>query len=72
LGREVLKADDERQRDRLLGLVARLWSGRLVRDPVEKNIGVGLKPNRFIPACRLGVFRPAGPGQSSKKSVIEM
>ena len=47
LRREVLQADDERQRDRLLGLVARLRSGSLVRDALEQDVGVGLEPDRL-------------------------
>ena len=54
LRREMLEADDERQRDRLLGLVARLRSGSLVRDPLEQDVGVGLEPDRLAPAGRLG------------------
>ena len=62
LRREMLKADDERQRDRLLGLVARLRSGSLVRDPVEQDVGVGLEPDRLAPAGRLGhLGHRAGP-----------
>jgi hypothetical protein len=36
LRREVLKADDERQRDRLFGLVARLGPGSFVGDALEQ------------------------------------
>ncbi len=62
LRREMLKADDERQRDRLLGLVARLRSGSLVRDPLEEDVGVGLEPDRLAPACRLRhLGHPLGP-----------
>jgi hypothetical protein len=50
----MLKADDERQRDRLLGLVARVGPGSVVRDALEKNVRVGLKPERLVPVCRLG------------------
>ena len=65
LRREMLKADDERQRDRLLRLVARLRSGSLVRHALEQDVGVGLEPDRLAPAGRLGhlghplVFRAA-------------
>ena len=54
LRREVLEADDERQRDRLLGLVARLRSGRVVGDALEQHVGVGLEPDRLAAARRLG------------------
>ena len=54
LRREVLEADDERQGDRLLGLVARLGSGGFVRDAIEQRIGVGLEPDRLGPARGLG------------------
>ena len=66
LRREVLQADDERQRDRLFGLVARLRSGSLVGDAVEQDVWVGLEPDRLAVAGRLGhlghpleVFRSA-------------
>src|SRR5919204_33048 len=66
LRREALKADDERERYRLLGLVARLRSGGLVRDALEQDVRVRLKPDRLGPARRLGhlghplqVFRTA-------------
>ena len=52
LRREVLKADDERQRDRLFGLVARLRSGSVVRDALDQDVGVGLEPDRL--ARRVG------------------
>ena len=54
LRRQVLEADDERQRDRLLGLVARLGAGSVVRDPLEQHVGVGLEPDRLAVAGRLG------------------
>ena len=54
LRREMLQADDECQRDRLLCLVARVGSGSLIRDPVKENVGVGLQPERLHPAGRLG------------------
>ena len=39
LRREVLQADDERQRDRLFRLVARVRSGSVVGDAVEQDVG---------------------------------
>ena len=66
LRREMLKADDERQRDRLFRLVARLRSGSLVGDALEQDVWVGLEPDRLAVAGRLGhlghplqVFRAA-------------
>jgi hypothetical protein len=53
LPREMLKADDECQRDRLLGLVARLRPGSLVRDAVDERVRVGLEPDRLAPVRRL-------------------
>src|SRR5215204_7264151 len=53
----MLKATMNASAIGLLGLVARLRSGRLVRDPIEENVGVRLKPHRFAPACR---FRQVG------------
>ena len=54
LRREVLQADDEGQCDRLPGLVARLRPGSRVGDPLEEHVGVGLEPDRLVPARRLG------------------
>ncbi len=54
LRREMLEADDERQPDRLLGLIARLRSGRLVGNALQEHVGVGLEPHRLGPAGRLG------------------
>jgi pfkB family carbohydrate kinase len=66
LRREVLQADDERRRDRLSRLVARLRSGSLVGDAIEQDVWVRLEPDRLAVAGRLGhlghplqVFRPA-------------
>jgi hypothetical protein len=39
---KVLKADDERQRDRLFGLIESLGSGSFVRDALDQEVGVGL------------------------------
>ena len=70
LRREMLEADDEGERDRLLGLVARLRSGGLVRDPLEQHVGVGLEPDRLAPACRLGQRRSAAgpPGGAGSRA----
>src|SRR4051812_23844766 len=54
LRREVLQADDERQRDRLLRLVARLRAGRVVGDAVEQDVRIRLQPDRLAVAGRLG------------------
>ena len=54
LRREMLQADDERQRDRLPGLVARLRSGSLVRDALEQDVREGLEPDRVPVAGWLG------------------
>jgi hypothetical protein len=53
--REMLKADDERERDRLFGLVASLGSGRLVRNALEQNVRERLKPDRVAVAGRSGI-----------------
>jgi len=50
----MLKARDERQRDRLLGLVARLRSGSLVRDALEQDVRKRLEPDRLAVAGWLG------------------
>src|SRR3954465_15070990 len=55
----MLEADDERQRDRLLGLIARLRSRRVVRDALEQDVWVGLKPDRLAVAGWLGHLRDA-------------
>jgi hypothetical protein len=44
----------ERQFDGLLGFVARLGPGRLVRDALEEKVGVGLEPDRLVPPGRFG------------------
>ncbi len=54
LRREVLQADDEGQCDRLPGLVASLGAGSRVGDPLEEHVGIGLEPDRLVPARRLG------------------
>src|SRR6185312_9464685 len=41
-------------RDGLLGLVARLGSGGLVRDALQQHIGIRLEPYRLVPVGRLG------------------
>src|SRR5262252_568919 len=48
----MLKANNERQRDSLLGFVARLRSRSLVADPLVENVGVWFKPDGLVPACR--------------------
>ena len=50
----MLQADGERQRDRLVGLVARLRSGGMVGDALEQDVGVGLEPDRLAVAGWLG------------------
>jgi hypothetical protein len=50
----VLDGGDERQRDRLLGLVSRLGTGGKVRRPLEQEIRVGLEPDGLGPAGWLG------------------
>jgi hypothetical protein len=52
LGREMLKARDERQRDRLLGFVARVGPRGVVGDAVKRNIREGFEPDRLRPAGR--------------------
>ena len=54
LGREVLKARDERERDCLLGLVACVGAGGVGRNVIQQDVGVGLEPDRLAPAGRLG------------------
>ena len=50
----MLEADDEGQRDRLLGLVARLRSRSVVRDALEQDVRVRLEPDRLAVTGRLG------------------
>jgi len=52
--RQVLQGGDERQLDRLLGVVAGLRPGRGVGYPVEQHVGVGLDPDRGSEPGRLG------------------
>ena len=53
LRREMLQADDERERDRLLRLVARLRSRASSGSP-PAGVLVGLQPEHLAPARRLG------------------
>src|SRR4029453_5939848 len=49
-GRQALEGDDERELDRLPGLVARRGPGGAVGDVLEQRVGVGLEPGRLEPA----------------------
>jgi hypothetical protein len=72
LRRQMLKANDERQLDRLLRFVASLWAGRLVGYVLKQDVGVGLQPDRLavaggvrtsrssVAAPRRGAGSPAG------------
>ena len=51
---QVLEAGDERERDRLAQLVARLRAGRGVGDALQQRVRVGLEPQRLAAAGRLG------------------
>src|SRR5215211_7594315 len=53
-GRQVLKGADERQLDRLPGLVAGLRPGGAVRDVLQEDVRVRLEPDRLGPAGGLG------------------
>ena len=55
----MLEADDEPQLDRLLGLVASLRPGSLIRNAAEQGVGVGLQPHRLGVAGGLGHLGPA-------------
>jgi hypothetical protein len=52
-GRQMLESDDERELDRLPGLVACLGPLGAVADVLEQHVGVGLEPDRLGPACGL-------------------
>jgi len=54
LRRQVLQTNDERQRDRLPGLVTGLRSRSCVGDALEQDIGVGLNPDRLAVPGWLG------------------
>ena len=62
--REVLERGDERQLDRLPGLVARRRAGGAVRDVVEQHVGVWLEPDRLGAARGLEASHPS-PGPPS-------
>jgi hypothetical protein len=47
---QLLQGDDERERDRLPGLVPCLRSRRLVGEPVEEDVGKGLQPRQLAVA----------------------
>jgi hypothetical protein len=47
LRRQMLKADDECERDRFLGLVASVRSGSLVRDALDQDVRERLEPDRL-------------------------
>ena len=57
--RQVLDGGDERQRDRLLRLIARVRPGGGVGQAVEQGVRVRLQPDRLAPAGRLGRRRTA-------------
>ena len=54
LRREVLKPSDERERDRLFGLVARVGAGGVGRNIIQQDVRVGLEPDRLRTTGRLG------------------
>ena len=56
LRREVLQPGDKRQGGGFLGLVPGFRPRRPVGDPLEQDVGVGLEPDRFSGAARLGQF----------------
>jgi hypothetical protein len=53
-GREPLQGGDERELDRLSGLLALRRVERSVRGPVEPGVGVGLQPGDLAAPRRLG------------------
>jgi hypothetical protein len=55
---EALQPRDERERDRLLGLIARVGPGRAVGDPFEHQVRVGLEPERLGDPRRRGQVGP--------------
>ncbi len=51
---KTLEGGDERQPDRLSGLVARVGPGRGRGDALEQDVGVGLERDRFAVSGRFG------------------
>ena len=57
---EQLDGGDERQRDRLAGLVTGLGPGRLIREPLQQHVRIGLQPQHLASRVGSGVGTGSG------------